>query len=343
MRATLLFVALTACGEGPEGPPVDTDTGPRTWRAAFLADTHIIGDDYQCCESPGLDTDSIYKTRRRLASVRDQINALDPAPDKVFVAGDVFHQAFKWEDTSLYATNGSAPQRAKELFADFEMPVHFTWGNHDYDVPEFSREHAHAVQQALFDQPPYQAVDHEGWRFLLTNTQLGRSWGDPMDDFFDTGNGSFGREQLAWMAEQLDKGDPSILIFHHPLLQVPRNEDPEGPWPDVYALIEAYRDVIKGIYVGHMHTWLDFSATLDLPYIVLGSVRYDADNWWLFEFGEDGVFETLDRDKADWGGRFAYTTDYSEGDVVVDVLGDATFDPAGPWDGWNPDPWPPAE
>ncbi len=345
MRWTAVGVLMAACGApvGSDDAGETDDTEPQPWRAVFFADPHIIGDDYQCCESPGLDTDSIYKTRRRMMSVRDQVNALDPAPAHAFMAGDVFHQAYKWDDVAAYATNGSAPQRAHEIMSGFDMPVHYTWGNHDYEVPEFSREFAHEVQASIFGQAPYQAVEHEGWRFLLGNTQLGRSWGDPMDAFYDTGKGSFGREQLAWMAEQLDAGDPSVMVFHHPLLQVPYNEDPEGPWPDIYAIIEAYRDVIKGIYVGHMHTWLDFSAVLDLPYIVLGSVRYDADNWWLYEFRPDGTFEILDFEKAQWGGRFAYTTDYREGNVIIDLLGVPEDDPAGPWEGWNPDPWPPAE
>lgn len=342
----LALALLAACGAPDTDDDVDTDAASdRPLRAAFLADPHIIGDDYQCCESPGLDTDSIYKTRRRLETARDLINGIDPPVDHVFVLGDVFHQAYKWDDVEVYATNGSAPQRAKEIFDGFDAPVHLLWGNHDYDVPEFSREFAHDLQQRMFDTPPYHRVEDRGWQFLLTNSQLGPTWDatDPMNAFLDTGTGSFGREQLAWMAEQLQRGQPTMLMFHHPLLVVQRDEDPDGPWPDVWAVIEAHRDVIEGVWVGHTHTWLDFTSVLDLPYWVVGSVRYDADNFWVHELRDDGTWEIVDQDKVDRATRFAYGADYEDGEVLIDFTAPSEEDPAGPWDGWDPDPWPPAE
>ncbi|MCB9682162.1 MAG: metallophosphoesterase [Alphaproteobacteria bacterium] len=349
MRAMWPMVALlVGCKPDPTDPPNPDDTDPKTFRVAFIADSHVIGDDYVCCEGSDLDTESIYRTRRRFTETVQQINAMDPQPEMVFLAGDLFHQNYKWDTVAEYREHGSAAWRAKEIVDQLEPEFHIGWGNHDYDVPEYSREFAHELFRELFDTEPYHAVDRGGFKFLVTNSQLGPTWDstDPLDSFFDTGMGSFGREQLAWIKAQLEEGKPTFLMFHHPLYVVAHDEDPDGPIPDVFALIEQYRDTIEGVYVGHTHVWIDNSGTYDLPVYVLGSIRYDADNFWVHEFEEGGrSWRHLDFDKAEWGSRYGFPSTYVDGEVAVDRSVPATDDPAGPWDGWTtpPDPWPPEE
>lgn len=320
-----------------------------TFRVALLADPHVIGDDYGCCESPGLDTESIYKSRRRFRKVGELLGEVEPAPAFGVLAGDVFHQAYKHDAVADYLDpeKGSAPYRAKEILDTYPFPVHLGWGNHDYDVPEVERSFSHQVFEAVFDTPPYQAIEFGGWRFLLLNTQLGRTW-DPMSEFLGTSKGSLGREQLAWMADQLSDGTPTVLVLHHhPLAEtLARDEDPDGPWKDVYAVVEAHRDVIAGMFFGHLHRWVDVQEFFGVPAIVLGSIRYDADNFWIAEFDRDGTdWQVVDRDKASWGSPAAFGATYEDGGVQVDFEAPPEDDPAGPWDGWEtpPDPWPPED
>ena len=53
---------------------------------AIIADTHIIDEFYKGPESNPEDTESMFKTRERLISARDTINALQPAMEQVFQA-----------------------------------------------------------------------------------------------------------------------------------------------------------------------------------------------------------------------------------------------------------------
>jgi hypothetical protein len=277
----------------------------------ILSDPHITASDYECCENGELDTESIYQSNARLALARDAIHAITPRPEALFVLGDIFHQGYKSGDLAYYREEESAPGNAAALLDGFEVPVHLAWGNHDYEVPEFERSFSHDLFRDLFGAEPYHATDVGGHRFLLTNSQLGPTW-DVADPTFDTFWGSFGRDQLAWMASQLDEGVPTFLMFHHPPYVVARDEDPAGPYADLFALIEAYRDVIAGVFVGHTHRWIDLTAGMDLPAFVVASTRYDADNFWLLDLHEDGGWEVLDEDKATWGTVYADPWVYDE-------------------------------
>lgn len=336
MRALPPFalLGLVAC----DGPMIDGDTEvDNTFRLAFAADPHVVGDDYVCCEGSDLDTESIYYTRDRFETMRRLLHDVEPRPEALFVAGDILHQAYKYDRLEDYTDPaiGSAVYRAKEILDRFEFPVHLAKGNHDYDVPEFSRDFSDTLFREVFGSEPYEAIDHGPWRFLITNTQQGRTWdADPLNDFFRKSTGSFGREQLAWMEEQLREGKPTFLVFHHPLFVVERDEDPDGPIPDVFALIEAYKDTLEAIYVGHTHRWLGgLDEQLGLPVIVIGSVRYDADNFWIHEFDPDArTWEIVDEEKAQWLSTWAYGTDYADGEVVIDFSTPAEADPAAPYE-----------
>ena len=330
------WLLCIGCGPGahPDEPP-DADAAPL--RAAFLADPHVIDlDDYECCEGSDLDTQSIYRTQQRLQTTRDLINDIQPPVDRVFILGDIFHQNYKYgEDLAAYKAE-SAAAAAAGILQGFNAPVELLWGNHDYDVPEISREFSASLFREIFQTEPYHAVDMAGFKFLLTNSQLGATWdaSDPMNMFLNTQMGSFGREQLAWIEAQLQEGKPTFLMFHHGLFLIAEGEDPDGVVPDLHHLIDAYADTIAGIYVGHTHRWIELDAGADVPAFILGAVRYDADNYWVHEFQPDGSdFKILDYDKASWGTAYGYGSDFDEnGEVVLDFTTPAEDDPAGPWE-----------
>jgi hypothetical protein len=301
MKHILPFVFLLACtpDDGSDPPGDDTDVGPL--RVALFTDPHVIASDYVCCESPGIDTESITQTNARLEGTRDLLHAITPRPEHVFIDGDIFHQNYKWETLEDYETRETSAGNAAALLETFEMPVDVTWGNHDYEVPEFSREFTHALFDRLFGRAPYTSVNIGGWKFILANAMLGRTW-DETDPAFDRGFGSFGREQLAWIDAELSEGLPTFLLFHYPLYVVDKNEDPEGPIPGIETLLERHRDNLKAIFVGHTHRWIDLSEVYGIPYYVVAATRYDSDNFWLLDLARDGsTWSIPDFDKAIWG------------------------------------------
>lgn len=314
----VLWTMWMACTAGkPQSPAA----GPDAFRVALLSDPHITASDYVCCESPGLDTESISLTRDRLIAAQDQINAIQPAPEFALLAGDIFHQNYKHPELADYLDRETAAGNAATLLDRFVMPAYPAWGNHDYEVPEYPKELSHGIFKELFDKDPYYAVESHGWKFLLTNSQLGRTW-DPLDAMFDTGLGSFGAEQLAWIDAELAEGMPTFIIFHHPLIVVEDQEEAGGPIPGIISLMEKHGDTIAAVFVGHTHRWIDFTTVTGIPNFVLAATRYDPDNFWILELEPQGTgWQILDKDKAVWLTVDGKTYDYAAGAVVEDPEG----------------------
>ena len=276
---------------------------PKTFRAVFIADTHIIGPQYTCCsESAGADNASIVQTVERLEATRAKINGMVPRPDMVFVLGDVLHDAHHEHDFDWYLENNTAFSIAAALFEGFEMPVHFVFGNHDYEVncnPEqtsYPHELTHRLFEHFFDASPYAAIDHKGWKFLLTNGQLGPTWSIGHEQC-DTQFASYGEEQLDWIAGHLDEGAPTVVLSHYMRLVTAEDETESSPG-GLFPLLDSVSNV-QAVLVGHTHRWIDLTAlNQGVPHHVLGATRYDEDNFWTIEFQVDGnAFQILDYDK----------------------------------------------
>lgn len=323
MWRVLLLLLLAACTPAPKDTGTEQEEG--TFRVAFIADTHVIGPQYVCCsESEGIDNESIMKTEARLLATRDRINAITPPPDLVFVLGDVVHNAMHGDTLEWYLTEDNAYAITADILAGFEMPVYPLWGNHDYEVDcagdtTDRRALTHEILEALFGSAPYAAVDHKGWRFLLSNSQLGPTWsaGDPQ---CETGMGSFGAEQLAWIDAQLSEGLPTIHLSHHYLLTIRSGEDAGGPNPDLETVLSRH-DNLKVAMAGHAHRWIDVEAGTTNPFrqVVLGATRYDDDNFWLMELEVGGEeLAILDYDKPRYFTPCADTWRY-EGTPVLEV------------------------
>lgn len=315
----MLLLALVAACTGKDGGPLagDTASDEATFRVVFIADTHVIGPQYECCsESEGLDNDSIMKTPERLAATIARVNAIRPAPDMVFILGDVVHNAAGLSDElDFFLNEDNAYTLTAELLSDFEVPVYPLWGNHDYHVDcdnkgEDERALIHEVFDRLYGVAPYYAVDHKGWRFILANSQLGPTWtaGDPQ---CATSKGSFGAEQLAWLDAQLSEGLPTISMAHHYLATVQSDEN-TGENPDLLTVLERHSNLAVAM-AGHAHRWIDLEAGDAYPFrhTVLGATRYDDDNFWLLEFEVNGDgYEVLDLDKPRYYTTCADTWSY---------------------------------
>ncbi len=293
------------------------DSSP-TFRVVFIADTHVIGPQYACCsESEGLDNDSIMQTPDRLAQVRDAVNALDPQPDLVFVLGDVVHDAHVFEAAEDYASDETGWSRAADLLDGFDAPVHLVWGNHDYDVScdtgreQFERTFTHGLFERFFATEPTGYVDHEGWRFILANSQLGPTW-TPGDPLCNTSLASYGREQLSWIDGLLSDGMPTMVMAHYYMAVTESEEDPEGPFAGLPAVLEAHTNM-KLFLAGHMHRWVDGREGSAFPQVILGATRYDTDNFWLFEFEKNvDKYAIIDETKPRWYTTCADTWTYGD-------------------------------
>ena len=277
------------------GGPGSTDS----FRVVVIADTHITGPQYVCCtESNARDNASIVRTEERLNRVVDEINAIRPAPDLVLVLGDVMHNPYYSLDHAYYDTTETAWSIAPRILGRLAMPYHLAWGNHDYDVrcdgaDHVKRELTHQLMREHFDTDPYHTVDHGGWRFVLANSQLGKTW-DELDPACETAMGSFGAEQLAWIDAQLADGLPTIVMSHHGQIALDSDEDGDS----LKGVLSRHSNAVAHL-AGHSHVWIDFTdSSYSFQHIIVPSTRYDADNYFLLELDANGGMEFLDHAKT---------------------------------------------
>ena len=292
---------LFACIGGESKAPDQT-----SFRAVFIADSHVIGANYQCCsESDGIDNQSIMKTPERLTKVVREINALKPAPDLVFLLGDIVHNAYVEGQIDYYtADNGNAFSVAHEILRQLNVPFYPVFGNHDYSQRcggGFERELSHQLFAEFWGAEPYYQVDHKGWSFIVVNSQLGHTW-DPTDPGCNNSVGSFGQAQLEWLSAKLDE-QPTLVLGHHmvPVLsaqETTQGQGYSGLQETLSVAIDAGKRV-DGYWVGHTHRWMNFQDAYPFSHRVLGSTRFDDDNYWLVEFGEE--LTILDAEKSEEG------------------------------------------
>ena len=290
----LIWLALLGCS-GAEDV-----AGSSAFRIVVSADSHLIDAYYTCCESNDLDTESLQFSRERLEAARDAIEALDPRPEAVFVAGDIVHE-YPSDDWDFYFENETAFDHVSEVYGQFSMPVHVGLGNHDYDVPRSSRAFTHQLIAEKWGVEPYYAVEYHGWKFIHLDCQGGDTW-DPEQPLYDRDFGSFGAEQLAWLDEELAEGKPSVLFFHNPPLLIRASERPDDALTDLFQVVDAHTDVVQAIFTGHMHLWMDFTSAWPVPGWGLAATRYDSRNFWVVDIDpEAGTLEIPQLDDAAWG------------------------------------------
>jgi 3',5'-cyclic AMP phosphodiesterase CpdA len=303
-----LILALPACGGGDDDGAASPDAAPvddGRFRVVFISDTHITGPEYQCCsETPGIDNASIVKTADRLREVVERLNAITPRPDLVFILGDVTHNPYYSTERAYYDTHDNAFQDLKDILAGLQIPYHIALGNHDYginctDGAYVSREFTAGIFHDFLGVEPYSVVDHKGWRFVLANSMLGPTW-DPGNPMCDTDLASYGSEQLAWIDEQLSAGMPTTVMSHFTYDVTKTDEDPGAANPDLLTVLKRHAaDSVVLTLAGHLHRWLDFQDAYPFSHYVIGSTRYDVDNYWVVEMDpKHRSFRFLDAEKS---------------------------------------------
>ena len=175
---------------------------------------------------------------QRLTVAVNQVLGLSQPPEKVLVAGDCAHLKGKAGDYREYI------RRIQPLVAA-GLPLHMTLGNHD-NREEFwealPSEQAEA-QSRMRRQSMVVPGRHANW-FMLDS--LNRT---------NSGPGELGRDQLAWLAAELDQhaDQPAIILLHH---NPDRDADP-GSLRDSDQLLEITRRrrQVKAMFFGHTHVW----------------------------------------------------------------------------------------
>ena len=271
------------------------------FRFAVIADTHIIDEFYRGPEGSPEDTESILKTTDRLRITRERINSLRPAMDLTFLVGDYFHN-YPSADIDFFFQHKTRVDAAKELTDGFTIPVHAGFGNHDYDVPRFSRENSHELFRRKFGLRPYYSVEHKGFKFVHLNNFLGATW-DAKSARYDRGKGSLGEEQLNWFEAELEPRKPTFVFIHFPLIIVEPNERADY---GVHAILKKHRDTVQRVISGHWHKWFEFGRSYGPPHLVIAATRYDPNAYLIVEAdSKTAEHRLLNIDLVDWNTHFS--------------------------------------
>lgn len=184
-------------------------------------------------------SDGIFSSmRNRLSVAVKQVLALPQRPQQVLVAGDCAY---------LTGTDGDYREYVRRIqpLMDAGLPMHMTIGNHD-DRDRFwealPREQKDSNQK-LHRQSSIVSMPQANW-FLLDS--LNKT---------NTSPGELGRDQLEWLAAELDAraNKPAVVMLHHDPV---RNGKP-GSLTDSEQLLAITRPRrhVKALFFGHTHVW----------------------------------------------------------------------------------------
>ncbi len=257
--------SLTACGSSSDEGGEDADA----FTFIVITDTHT--------RLPGNPDEVDYDGQENLDNLEgvvERINQDYPDAACVVVTGDLVGCLFS-DDPDDYLTGEDNPaERFKALMDRLVAPYYPVLGNHDYQkgydpdrgegIMTSDITRIEAVWSKVLSMDPYYSDVIQGVRFVCLNSNRGparfAACETCEEEAFCTG--SFDDEQMDWLEAQLVQPEPCILFFHHP----PFTDDPKRLWSVLpsfqvqegdrfYAIAEAHRDKIFGVFVGHGHLW----------------------------------------------------------------------------------------
>lgn len=182
---------------------------------------------------------------------------------------------------------------------------HQLLGNHDYAVDS---AYLKGLLQKLSMPHYYYSYSEEGWRFIVldatdysyfSNTLHHRDMGQ-IDYYFETTrektnhhtwNGAMGKEQQAWLQQQLDSAElenQKVILFSH-LPVMPQNEA-HNLWNDyeIIALIESSSNVVAFI-TGHNHAG-GYTYEKGIHHIIIhGMVENRVSSYGILELYDDSL------------------------------------------------------
>lgn len=257
--------SLTACGSSSDDPDGPDDS----FRFVVISDTHY--------RMPGNADDGHYDNQENIDNLRgivERINNEYPDAVCVVVTGDLVGCLFSDNPDDYLVGNENPAEGFKAVMDTLLMPYYPVLGNHDYqksydpDIDEGIMTDditkIEAVWSKVLGIDPYYSDVVGGVRFICLNSNRGPARTQVCDtcDVEAFCTGSFDDEQMDWLETQLAQPERCILFMHHP----PMTDDPARLWAMLptfyvqqgdrfYSIVEAHRDRIEAIFVGHGHLW----------------------------------------------------------------------------------------
>jgi 3',5'-cyclic-AMP phosphodiesterase len=233
----------------------DDDRTSSGLRVIQLTDIHLFATSEQSLMG--------ITTRASLLPIVEQIAQIQPAPDLLFLTGDL-------------SQDGSPESYAQivELLKPLNLPIYWLPGNHD----------CFEVMERSLAEPPFLADKsfiQSGWQFLLLNSQV------PGEV-----PGYLSSTTLDWLKDELTANPtlPTTIAFHHPPLSV------NTAWLDssalqnpdeLFQIIDRYSQV-KLVLFGHIHQEVE-QVRSGITYLGCPST--------CFQFARDHQTFTLDVDR----------------------------------------------
>ncbi|MEI6809259.1 MAG: metallophosphoesterase [bacterium] len=259
----VLVVAAAICGCGE-------DKGSNEFSFIVLSDIHVRvpgNPDNRDYDNAGI----VSNLTRTVAT----INTSFSGSEFVMVTGDLVGCLFS-ENPADYLTGQPNPaETVKDIMSGLGVPWHPALGNHDYHsgydlgksemIPARSQANIEAVWRKVLGIEPYYSFLHKGVRFVVLNSSKGPASAVvcPFSQLEAMCLGSFDTVQMSWLEQELQKPEPCLLFFHHPVI----TDNSDIAWSFLgrdfqvdendrfYDIASAYTDKIKAIFVGHGHMW----------------------------------------------------------------------------------------
>jgi 3',5'-cyclic-AMP phosphodiesterase len=236
---------------------------PTGFRFVHLTDIHIFGD---------------LSAPKGVAQCVQRVLDLSPRPDFILTGGDM---VFDLLGASDHAATDQL-RLLKEAFKPFEMPVHYTIGNHDlYGLSKRRGDPDYAKKffEDNLQRKTYISFDHKGSHFvILDNIQASktRQWYSEVD-----------QAQIEWLRNDLAKvgQKPVVVCCHVPLFSdfgnvatrlMKRNRDTMlcSNALEVHSVLAKHN--VKLVLQGHTHI-VEHVVQGSIPYFTAGSV---CGEWW---------------------------------------------------------------
>jgi predicted phosphodiesterase len=261
----------------------ETLDAEKTKHWAFISDTHISGNDKN---NPDKKNPLIH-----LQKVLNEITT-DTTINRLIICGDCAKDAGLPSD---YRTLFDAllPLRKRKI------PIHFVLGNHDERYNFISVLAETLEQKKPLDVPNriYEVIETEYVNlFLLDSLEKTRLQ-----------SGSLGKEQLDWLAAELDKRQdkPAVLVAHHYPDYTSgflRNPHALRDTTELFSCI-GQRKQVKAFFFGHSHSWntlqKDGIRLVNIPATSWAVDKRQPLGWVHAEINENGmtlILHSLDKE-----------------------------------------------
>jgi 3',5'-cyclic AMP phosphodiesterase CpdA len=239
------------------------------------------------------------KDSRLQRLIRDLNSEIFPKTKGLVLTGDVVSKVYSDKENGRHLESSNNLLKLMSMLGNLIIPHYLVMGNHDYkidgekdsDAP-FSKAEIDTMEKiwrnyTLFR--PYYSITFHGWNLIMLNSMRGRYLTRNFDD-----------EQMGWFENELKKGLPVILFFHHPIRTdhfklwcKPKDLITDENEPRFFELCAEYKEQIKAVFVGHGHRWVEDTLYETIPVFETDSFA-DRDGLPFYLVGLDTVQLHLD-------------------------------------------------